>query len=52
MESGEGTLGLLAQDPSLYHNLDSTMASLNRLLISFERNPGRFLRELTLVDIF
>jgi phospholipid/cholesterol/gamma-HCH transport system substrate-binding protein len=52
VESGEGTLGLLAQDPSLYHNLDSTMASLNRLLLSFERNPARFLRELTLIDLF
>jgi phospholipid/cholesterol/gamma-HCH transport system substrate-binding protein len=52
IESGDGTLGRLANDPSLYHNLDSTLASLNRLLISFERNPGRFLRELTLVDIF
>jgi phospholipid/cholesterol/gamma-HCH transport system substrate-binding protein len=52
IEEGDGTLGLLARDPSLYHNLDSTMANLNRLLISFERNPGRFLRELTLIDLF
>jgi phospholipid/cholesterol/gamma-HCH transport system substrate-binding protein len=52
VESGDGTLGLLARDPSLYHNIDSTMASLNRLLISFERNPGRFLREVTLIDLF
>jgi phospholipid/cholesterol/gamma-HCH transport system substrate-binding protein len=52
IEDGDGTLGRLAHDPSLYHNLDSTMASLNRLLISFERNPGRFLRELTLIDLF
>lgn len=52
IESGDGTIGRLAHDPSLYHNLDSTMASLNRLLISFERNPGRFLRELTLIDLF
>lgn len=52
IESGDGTLGRLANDPSLYHNLDSTLASLNRLLISFEADPARFLRELTLIDIF
>lgn len=49
---GDGTLGLLANDPMLYHRLDSTLTSLNHLLVSLERNPGRFMRELRLIDLF
>lgn len=52
VQRGHGTLGLLANDPGLYQRIDSTLTSLNRLLIELERNPERFMRELRLIDIF
>ena len=52
IEKGEGTLGLLINDPSLYHQLDSMLATLNRILLDFEQNPKRYLKDLKLVDVF
>ncbi len=49
---GDGTLGLLANDPAVYHRLDSVLTNLNQLLVSLERNPERFMRELRLIDLF
>ena len=52
IEKGEGTLGLLINDPSLYHQLDSTLATLNRILLDFQQNPKRYLKDLKIVDVF
>lgn len=52
IETGEGTLGRLVNDPSLYIRLDSTATRLSFVLEDFQQNPGRYLEELTLVDIF
>jgi phospholipid/cholesterol/gamma-HCH transport system substrate-binding protein len=42
MARGEGTLGRLSQDPSLYQNLDSAVVSLNALLVDVRENPKRY----------
>jgi phospholipid/cholesterol/gamma-HCH transport system substrate-binding protein len=42
IDSGEGSLGLLVNDPTLYKNLNHTGESLNRLLIDFQQNPKRY----------
>lgn len=52
INQGEGTLGLLVNDPRLYNRLDSTAASLNALLLDIQRNPKRYLEDLRLVDVF
>ena len=52
VERGEGTLGLLLNDSTLYVRLDSTLRRSNGLLTDFQRNPGRYLKHLKLVDIF
>jgi len=52
IDRSEGTLGMLINDPALYLRLDSTLTAVNRLLVGFETDPARFLRELKLVDIF
>lgn len=52
INSGEGTLGRLANDPSLYNNLDSTSVQMNRLLRDLQENPQRYLRDMTLVRMF
>jgi len=52
VNSGEGTLGLLVNDPGLYHRTDSLLASLDALLVDFRTSPGRYLKEMRLVDLF
>jgi phospholipid/cholesterol/gamma-HCH transport system substrate-binding protein len=52
IDQGEGTLGLLVNDASLYHQLDSTSATLNRILVDFEQNPKRYLKDLKLIELF
>ena len=52
LNEGEGTLGLLINDPSMYHRMDSTLSGLNGLIADFQANPGRYLKEMKLVDLF
>lgn len=52
VEGGEGTLGRLINDPSLYMQLDSSASQLNSILIDLRSNPRRYLQELTLIDLF
>lgn len=42
VNNGEGTLGKIAKDEGLYTKIDSTIASLNSLLIDFQKNPKRY----------
>jgi len=52
LNDGEGTLGLLLNDPTLYHNLNTAATNLNQLVTDFQADPKRYLRDLRLVDIF
>lgn len=42
IDSTEGSMGLLVNDPNLYENLNYASENLNRLLIDFQRNPKRY----------
>jgi phospholipid/cholesterol/gamma-HCH transport system substrate-binding protein len=42
VERGEGTIGLLVNDPSLYRNSDSLVIDLRAFLADFRRNPKRY----------
>jgi phospholipid/cholesterol/gamma-HCH transport system substrate-binding protein len=44
IERGEGTLGLLSTDETLYRNLVGASASLEALLEDVRENPGRYVR--------
>lgn len=52
IQRGEGTLGLLARDSTLYHRLDSTAAGLNDLVRDFRENPRRYLQHLKMFQLF
>lgn len=52
INEGDGTLGRLVNDPSLYMRLDSTTAQLNLLLKDFQNNPGRYLKDMSVVKVF
>lgn len=52
VNSPDGSLGLLINDPSLYHNANAAAASLQQILQDFQTDPGRYLKELDLVRIF
>jgi phospholipid/cholesterol/gamma-HCH transport system substrate-binding protein len=44
VNKGEGTLGQLANNDSLYRNLNATAADLDSLLKDLKNNPGRYVR--------
>jgi phospholipid/cholesterol/gamma-HCH transport system substrate-binding protein len=52
INEGEGSLGKLINDPSLYNNLDSLSFQMNRMMRELNDNPRYFLRHLRLVDFF
>jgi len=52
LNEGQGTLGLLINDPTMYHKMDSTLDSINSLLADFESDPAKYLGEMKLVDLF
>lgn len=52
LNEGEGTMGRLINDDSMYLKLDSTLTGLNALMADFRANPGRYMKELRLVDLF
>ena len=52
LNEGDGTMARLINDDSMYLKLDSTLTGLNALMADFRTNPGRYMKELRLVDLF
>jgi phospholipid/cholesterol/gamma-HCH transport system substrate-binding protein len=52
VNNGEGTIGRLLNDPSMYENLESLTLELNNLVKGINENPGRYLRHMSIIDIF
>jgi phospholipid/cholesterol/gamma-HCH transport system substrate-binding protein len=42
VDRGEGSLGLLVNDPSLYRNTDSLLVDLRTLVADFKKDPKRY----------
>lgn len=49
---GDGTLGKLINDPSMYENLDSLTIELNTLVKGINENPGRYLKHMSIIELF
>lgn len=49
---GDGTIGKLMRDDSLYVELVDAIYGINSLVRDFQEDPGRYLREMRLIDIF
>ena len=43
IQAGEGSLGMLVNDPTLYRNADSALRQLNLLLADVQKNPRRYI---------
>lgn len=52
VNTGDGTLARLVNDPTLYVKMDSTFSTLNTILEDIRQDPGKYLRHMSLVDIF
>jgi phospholipid/cholesterol/gamma-HCH transport system substrate-binding protein len=44
MKEGQGTMGKLMHDDSLYINLNNTARDLDKLLVDLQENPGRYVQ--------
>ncbi len=52
VNSGEGTLGKLVNDEALYVRMDSTLSALDALLDDFKDHPRKYLKDMSIIEIF
>lgn len=52
INNGEGSLGKMVNDPSLYNNVDSLSVNLNQLIKNINRDPGKYLKHMRLIEVF
>ena len=43
LESGEGTLGRLMEDPALYEETQAAISTLRRLMADMQANPAKYI---------
>jgi ABC-type transporter Mla subunit MlaD len=52
INNGEGSLGKMVNDPSLYNNVDSLSVNLNQLIKNINNDPGKYLKHMRLIEVF
>lgn len=52
INSGEGTLGKLVNDPAMYENLDELSVELKELVKGINEEPGRYLKHMSIFELF
>ena len=52
INTGDGTVARMINDPAVYVRLDSTLAGMQRIMADFQEDPKKYLRHLDLVDVF
>jgi len=52
INDGTGTFGKMINDESLYTNMDSLSFNLNELVKNIQKDPGKYLKHMRLVEVF
>ncbi len=52
INTGDGTVARMINDPSVYERFDSTLAAMQRIMTEFQEDPKKYLRHLDLIDLF
>lgn len=52
IDDGDGTLGKLVNDPSIYNSYDSLAVELRTLIKNINENPGKYLKHMRLIEVF
>lgn len=52
INNGDGTLGRMVHDESLYNNSDSLAIEMRRLIKNINDDPNKFLKNMRLIEIF
>lgn len=52
INTGQGTLGKMVNDPAVYDNLDELTKELNELVKGINEDPGRYLKHMDLIEVF
>jgi len=52
IDTGEGTLGKLVNDSSLYNRYDSLAVELKTLIRNINENPNKYLKHMRLIEVF
>ena len=52
VDDGEGTLGLMINNPSVYNNIDSLSYNLSEVVKKMREDPRYFLKHMKIVDMF
>lgn len=52
INNGEGSLGKLVNDPSLYNNLDSLSVEMKTLIKNINEDPRKYLKHMRLIEVF
>ena len=52
INDGEGSLGKMVNDSSLYNNLDSLTFNLNELVKGIQQDPKKYLKHMRLIEVF
>ncbi|MFH5831414.1 MlaD family protein [Halalkalibaculum sp. DA384] len=52
IENGDGTLGKLVNDPSLYNRYDSLAAEMKTLIEGINKDPQKYLKHMRLIEVF
>lgn len=52
INNGEGSLGKLVNNPSLYNNLEKLTADMDSLVQNINRDPRKYLKHMRLIEVF
>lgn len=52
INNGDGSLGRMVNDPSLYNNLDTLSVEMKKLIRNVQDDPARYLKNMRLIEVF